>query len=153
MDRFLSLGYAGVAIVGYRTYPDASISEQVEDAELALAWFQEVQEAHFQRSRNHSSSWGGAGDGSGDGGGGGATAPPRVVLVGHSSGGHLITQISLRHARQHTTPGLRLPEIAGVCTLSAPFDLLRHHRYLSRLAVWCAVWCVCRESGVLSVLE
>lgn len=66
--HWLPLGYIVVS-VNYRMIPDVTVGVEAEDVARALAWVQ-----------SHARDWGGDGD--------------RVVLMGHSAGGHLVALVT-----------------------------------------------------------
>lgn len=104
VHSFHTLGFGGAVIVGYRTYPDASIGEQVQDVLGALNWL-----------HCHSEAWCGS------------HQKGRIVLCGHSSGAHLITEAILRSfLRPSLKTSPQLPEISCVVCLSGIYDLGRH---------------------------
>ena len=106
VDTLLGMGFGGVLLLGYRTYPDAGILEQVDDVLQALRWCQANPTAW---SGNH-------------------TAAPALVLCGHSSGANLILQVALRWRRERDRQAA-LPDITAFVGLSTPAELLRHESF------------------------
>jgi len=92
--QLADMGYA-TAVLGYGQYPGSTVPEMVADIQQAVTWLREHGVRH------------------------GADAS-RLVLLGHSSGGHLCALTALAGG------GLGL---AGVATLSSPFDITDHYAW------------------------
>lgn len=92
--HFQARGFA-TAVVGYRLYPQCTVPDMVLDLQAALAWLHE----NSDTERLDSS---------------------RMMLVGHSSGGHLCALAAL------VGEG---PSLAAVATLNAPFDIVDHYAW------------------------
>lgn len=138
---FFSLVYLRIYIpvVGYRTWPTTALAGQIADVESALGllhasrgfWDPKKAASHLD-GRNS------------------AAGQKPLVLMGHSSGAHLVSFLVLRraselHANQSSPqrpneddPALNQPDnsfqlplqcISAVVCLSAPFDLWRHHLF------------------------
>jgi acetyl esterase/lipase len=118
--HWLERGFVFVS-VNYRFVPDTDVSGQADDVARALAAVQE----HAQR-------WGGD--------------PRRIVLVGHSAGGHLVALLAADPARWQAT-GLR-PWLGTVALDSGAYDVValmsrRHFALYDRVfgkdpAAWAA---------------
>lgn len=108
---FLKLGMA-VAIVGYRTWPDANVRGQVDDLEHAVS-FLANQYPDLSRSREE-------GDGNYLG----------TCLLGHSSGAHIALLMLVDRARRQIQMGDTYPlEFDSLIALSGPFDISHHFDY------------------------
>jgi acetyl esterase/lipase len=94
-----------VAIIGYRTYPDANVPEQIDDLQLAL-------EAITKTATSTS------------------TTPSKtndIILIGHSSGAHLILLATLQGRFQHLFNNNSI--LKGIIGLSGVYDILEHYHY------------------------
>lgn len=81
---------AAAAVVGYGQYPRSSVPDMVQDIQTAVAWLRgNAKELNID--------------------------PSRVVLLGHSSGGHLATLAAMD-----------MKDLAGVAVLSSPMDIADH---------------------------
>lgn len=98
--HFEEMGFA-TAVVGYRRYPDCAVPEMVTDIRGALAWLR----------RNNGAE---------------GLDTSRMLLLGHSSGGHLCALAALAGEG---------PNLAGVATMSSPFDIADHYGFEERRGV------------------
>lgn len=87
----------GVVIMNYRLVPDVTFNEQLGDVIAALRW-----------TAQHVGEYGGD--------------PTRVVLAGHSAGGHMTSLIAFDKARL-ASAGFDASRIKGFAPLSPIFDL------------------------------
>lgn len=109
---FLALGLA-VAVVGYRTYPDADVPAQVEDLERASVALRRERPFLFDRR------------------GGTSQGEQGVILMGHSSGAHIALLMLVNRIRSElagTKPllGIAFTSFIG---LSGPYDIGHHFDY------------------------
>ncbi len=91
---FVARGYA-VAVVNYDLCPDVSIATIVDEARRAVAWLAREGAAH-------------------------GANPDRIVVGGHSAGGHLAAML---FATDWAALGLARDPIAGAVSLSGVHDL------------------------------
>lgn len=92
--HFRARGFA-TAVVGYRLYPESTVPDMVLDLQAALAWLRDNSDAE-------------------------ALDSSRMMLVGHSSGGHLCALAALAGEG---------PSLAAVATLNTPFDIVDHYAW------------------------
>lgn len=85
-----------VVLSGYRLYPDAKFPDMLEDTAHAFVW-----------TRDHIAQLGGD--------------PNRIVLAGHSAGAYNVAMVALDR-QWLARKGHSADEIAGIVTLSGPFD-------------------------------
>jgi acetyl esterase/lipase len=99
---FLEIGLA-VAIVGYRVYPDANVSGQVSDLELAS---HEVERRY--RHLYHCTEFG-------------------AIIVGHSSGAHIALMMIMERAQRMQNGHLPIPmQCSTFIGISGPYDISQH---------------------------
>jgi acetyl esterase/lipase len=99
---FLKLGLA-VAVVGYRVYPDANVSGQVADLELAA---HEIERRY--RHLYHSTEFG-------------------AMVVGHSSGAHIALMMIMERAQRMRNGHVPIPmPCSTFIGISGPYDISHH---------------------------
>jgi len=126
-------------LVGYRTWPTTGLAGQIADVDSALGLLH-ASRGFWDPKESTTSSRPGRKD---------AARHKPLILMGHSSGAHLVSLLVLRRASElrvaqpshgstciHNLPdepdtGSRLPLrcISAVVCLSAPYDLWRHHLF------------------------
>lgn len=97
VGRALARRGIGAAVINYRLVPDVTFAEQFDDVAHAIAWVQ----ANIDRRGG---------------------APDRLVLAGHSAGGHIAALAAFDDARL-TAAGVDVTGIRGYAPLSPIFDL------------------------------
>lgn len=109
---FLQKGMA-VAVVGYRTFPDGDMNDQVEDLEMAAEKLTEL----YPELCTKESDYG-------------------VCVMGHSSGAHIAMsmlanrlQQKLRPQQQPTDEEARMMRIDSFIGLSAPYEISSHYDF------------------------
>jgi len=111
---FMETLHMAVAVVGYRTYPDADVAGQVQDLERAAGMLHRERKDLFdvppQKRRS---------------------AKCKVCLMGHSSGAHialmmLTDRIERRVKKRKRADGFDFTSYVG---LSGPFDICNHFDY------------------------
>ena len=110
MYRLVAQGFpdhTNVAVVGYRTYPDASVQGQVQDLTMALAKLQSLY----------------------------ATGGKQFTIVGHSSGAHIALIHVIQEATKclltttTTTTDQSQPPYHTFIGISGPYDIVHHYDY------------------------
>lgn len=94
---FLKRNYR-VIVLGYRTYPDATLGEQMEDLVQAVEYFKTKYSPISTLSSvgDDGGSSPGSGSNTGDGNTRAITSRPPIVLIGHSSGAHVAMMAVLK---------------------------------------------------------
>ena len=118
MYRLIALSFLkqlgmAVAVVGYRTYPDAHVDGQVEDLEQAMS-FLSRQFPDFCTELSAADNPGYLGR----------------CLMGHSSGAHIALLMLVERARQRIQKGTTFSlEFDSFVGLSGPYDISHHFDY------------------------
>ena len=98
--------------VGYRLAPSASLEQQIDDIAHATAWV-----------NRHIHQYGGDNQ--------------RIVLSGHSAGGHLASMIALQRERLEAY-GMPISSLRACMPISGVYDLLNTVPRVSRYVIRCA---------------
>jgi acetyl esterase/lipase len=107
---FLKLGMT-VAILGYRTYPDAQVGGQVDDLERAILFLSKQFPEFCTQMPDNPGHLG-------------------TSLMGHSSGAHIALLMLVERARQRIQTGATFPlEFDSFIGMSGPYDISHHFDY------------------------